>query len=445
MSQNNPLRALLDKQDILLLDGAMATELEARGCNLADSLWSAKVLVENPELIREVHLDYYRAGAQCAITASYQATPAGFAARGLDEAQSKALIGKSVELARKAREAYLAENPQAGTLLVAGSVGPYGAYLADGSEYRGDYHCSVEAFQAFHRPRVEALLDAGADLLACETLPNFSEIEALAELLTAYPRARAWFSFTLRDSEHLSDGTPLRDVVALLAGYPQVVALGINCIALENTTAALQHLHGLTVLPLVVLDSFFPGRCGAYVTIDNFEGARMAVRHLLSRGHRRIGHMASAVPISNFSERKQGLLAALSEYPEATLQSFPVGTTPEQAYSDMSAHLRRRPFDPALYPTAFFADNDIIAVSCIRAFREWGVRIPEDISVIGFDDVPLSCVTSPRLSTVRVEKETLGRLAITLLRDRMDNPAASAPVKLSVGTSLCLRESVRIL
>ena len=99
----------------------------------------------------------------------------------------------------------------------------------------------------------------------------------------------------------------------------------------------------------------------------------------------------------------------------------------------------------APYAEVFFADNDIIAVSCIRAFREWGVRIPEDISVIGFDDVPLSCVTSPRLSTVRVEKETLGRLAITLLRDRMDNPAADAPVKLSVGTSLCLRDSVRIL
>lgn len=139
MSQHNPLSAILDKQDFLLLDGAMATELEARGCDLADSLWSAKVLVENPALIREVHLDYYRAGAQCAITASYQATPAGLAARGFDEAQSKALIGKSVELARKAREAYLAENPQAGTLLVAGSVGPYGAYLADGAEYRGDY------------------------------------------------------------------------------------------------------------------------------------------------------------------------------------------------------------------------------------------------------------------------------------------------------------------
>ena len=107
MSQNNPLTAILEKQPFVVLDGAMATELEARGCNLADSLWSAKVLVENPELIREVHLDYYRAGAQCAITASYQATPAGFAARGLDEAQSKALIGKSVELARKARDDFV--------------------------------------------------------------------------------------------------------------------------------------------------------------------------------------------------------------------------------------------------------------------------------------------------------------------------------------------------
>lgn len=252
MSQINPLTSILAREPFVLLDGAMATELEARGCNLADSLWSARVLLENPQLIRDVHLDYFRAGAQVAITASYQATPAGFAACGLDEAQSKALIGKSVELARKAREAYLAENPQAGTLLVAGSVGPYGAYLADGSEYRGDYQRSAEDFQAFHRPRVEALLDAGADLLACETLPSFAEIKALAALLTAYPRARAWFSFTLRDAEHLSDGTPLSEVVAALAHYPHVVALGINCIALENTTAALRHLHGLTALPLVV-------------------------------------------------------------------------------------------------------------------------------------------------------------------------------------------------
>lgn len=168
MPQNNPLTAILAEHPFVLLDGAMATELEARGCDLTDSLWSAKVLMENPQLIYDVHLDYFRAGAQVAITASYQATPDGFAARGLDEAQSRSLIGKSVELARQARESYLAENPTAKGLLIAGSVGPYGAYLADGSEYRGDYQRSAQVFQEFHRPRVEALLDAGADLLACE-------------------------------------------------------------------------------------------------------------------------------------------------------------------------------------------------------------------------------------------------------------------------------------
>lgn len=252
MPQSNPLTAILAREPFILLDGAMATELEGRGCNLADSLWSAKVLMENPSLIRDVHLDYFRAGAQVAITASYQATPAGFAARGLDEQRARALIARSVTLAQEARAAYQAENTQAGPLLVAGSVGPYGAYLADGSEYRGDYQRSAEEFQAFHRPRIDTLLEAGVDLLACETLPSFAEISALAALLTESPSARAWFSFTLRDAQHLSDGTPLRDVIATLADYPQVLAVGINCIALEKTRDALRHLHSLTPLPLVV-------------------------------------------------------------------------------------------------------------------------------------------------------------------------------------------------
>lgn len=252
MPQNNPLTAILAESPFVLLDGAMATELEARGCDLADSLWSAKVLMENPQLIYDVHLDYFRAGAQVAITASYQATPEGFAARGLDETQSRALIARSVELARQARDAYRAENPAAKGLLIAGSIGPYGAYLADGSEYRGDYQRSAQAFQDFHRPRIDVLLEAGADLLACETLPSFDEIRALAQLLVEYPVAQAWFSFTLRDSQHLSDGTPLRDVLAFLADYPQILAVGINCIALENTVDALSYLHSQTPLPLVV-------------------------------------------------------------------------------------------------------------------------------------------------------------------------------------------------
>ncbi|PWC10586.1 homocysteine S-methyltransferase [Brenneria roseae subsp. americana] len=250
--RNNPVTEMLETASTIVLDGAMATELEARGCDLADPLWSAKVLVENPELIYQVHLDYFIAGAQCAITASYQATPLGFKARGFSEAQSLALIAKSVQLAAQAREDYLKANRQAGKRLIAGSVGPYGAYLADGSEYRGDYSLPQADMMAFHRPRMAALLNAGVDILACETMPSFEEIKALAELLTEFPQASAWFSFTLRDSEHLSDGTPLSDVLSLLHAYPQIVAVGINCIALDKVTAALTHLSSLTALPLVV-------------------------------------------------------------------------------------------------------------------------------------------------------------------------------------------------
>lgn len=236
----------------LVLDGAMATELEARGCDLSDALWSAKVLIEKPELIYQVHYDYFSAGAQVAITASYQATPQGFAKRGLSEKQSLELIARSVELASRARADYLSTQADAAALLVVGSVGPYGAYLADGSEYRGDYLLPQQEMMAFHRPRIQALVAAGADMLACETLPSFAEIQALAAVLLEFPATPAWFSFTLRDSDHLSDGTPLADVLAFLDKIPQVVALGINCIALDKVTAALKVFSALSAKPLVV-------------------------------------------------------------------------------------------------------------------------------------------------------------------------------------------------
>ncbi|HEJ7887821.1 TPA: homocysteine S-methyltransferase [Serratia liquefaciens] len=252
MSVNNPVATLLATHNTLILDGALATELEARGCDLSDPLWSAKVLIENPELIYQVHLDYFNAGAQCAITASYQATPQGFLRRGLDHEQSLALIAKSVHLAQQARSDFLAQHPQATPLLIAGSVGPYGAYLADGSEYRGDYALPQEEMIAFHRPRIRALAEAGVDLLACETLPSFTELQALLTLLQEFPTLGAWFAFTLRDSQHLSDGTPLTQVLAALHGNPQALAIGINCIALENVAPALRQFAVLTDKPLLV-------------------------------------------------------------------------------------------------------------------------------------------------------------------------------------------------
>ncbi|MEG3127654.1 homocysteine S-methyltransferase [Pantoea cypripedii] len=248
----NPIAQALSQTDTLILDGALATELEARGCNLADALWSAKVLMENPELIYQVHYDYFAAGAHCAITASYQATPQGFAQRGLDEAQALALIRQSATLAKRARDDYRAASGSSAPLLVAGSVGPYGAFLANGAEYRGDYALPEDEMKAFHRPRIAALLEAGVDLLACETLPSFAEAEALVSLLAEFPDSSAWFSFTLRDAQHISDGTPLSKVAALLNAAPQVVALGINCVALESVTPALRTLQALCDKPLLV-------------------------------------------------------------------------------------------------------------------------------------------------------------------------------------------------
>lgn len=248
----NPVAQALSQTDTLILDGALATELEARGCDLADTLWSAKVLMENPELIYQVHYDYFAAGAHCAITASYQATPQGFAQRGLDEAQSRALIQQSAVLAQRARDDYRAASGTAAPLLVAGSVGPYGAFLANGAEYRGDYALPEAEMKAFHRPRVAALLETGVDLLACETLPSFAEAQALVSLLAEFPDSSAWFSFTLRDANHISDGTPLSEVAALLNAAPQVVAVGINCVALESVTPALRTLQALCDKPLLV-------------------------------------------------------------------------------------------------------------------------------------------------------------------------------------------------
>lgn len=236
----------------IIIDGALASELQRRGCDLNDSLWSAKVLIEQPDLIRQVHYDYFKAGADCATTASYQASPLGFAKKGISLDESIKLIKKSVELAQQAKEQYLTQIGKNKLLFIAGSVGPYGAYLADGSEYTGNYQLSEEEFIEFHQIRIQALIDAKADILACETLPNFAEIKALVKVLKQYPSMTAWFSFTLKDANHLSDGSPLKEVIDYLNNVDQVVSVGINCIALEEVTAALTVLQTLTRKPLIV-------------------------------------------------------------------------------------------------------------------------------------------------------------------------------------------------
>ena len=239
----------------MILDGALATELERRGADLDDPLWSARILSEDPDLIAAVHYDYFAAGADLAISASYQASFEGFARRGLDEAGAAALMLLSVSLACTARDRFWADpaNRQ-GRLrpLVAASVGSYGAYLADGSEYRGDYGLSREELIDFHRPRMQVLAAAGADLLACETIPCRLEAEALLVLLREFPRSVAWLSFSCCDDAHLCHGESFAESVALANDSEQIVAVGLNCTAPRHVEGLLRHARPQTTKPLLV-------------------------------------------------------------------------------------------------------------------------------------------------------------------------------------------------
>jgi homocysteine S-methyltransferase len=248
---------LADPRHVIVLDGGLATELERCGCDLLDPLWSGKVLVDAPQLIEEVEATYLHAGARCVITASYQVTPQSLMEhRHLSEADAVAAIEESVRIAQRARAAHLQLYPKAAPVFIAGSVGPYGAYLADGSEYRGDYVRTAEEFKTFHRARIAALLRAGADVLAIETQPNAAEVRAVVSLLQAeYPSCRAWVSFTTSrtsPAEAMSDGTRWSEIIPVLEAAPQVIAMGVNCIPMAEASAALARLHTLTRMPLVV-------------------------------------------------------------------------------------------------------------------------------------------------------------------------------------------------
>ncbi len=229
----SPFEPFLEAHGVVVLDGALATELEARGADLRDPLWSAKALVEAPELVRAIHYDYYQAGADVATSASYQATFEGFAARGIAAPEAAELMKLSVRLAREARDAFWEEagKDNRPRPIVAASVGCYGAHLHDGSEYRGDYGLSVGQLVDFHRSRFAVLAESGADLLGCETVPCRLEAEALVRLFEEFPETPVWVSFSCRDGKHVSHGETLAECLDLVIERPQVIAAGINCTA----------------------------------------------------------------------------------------------------------------------------------------------------------------------------------------------------------------------
>jgi homocysteine S-methyltransferase len=238
----NPFDRILGSGNIIVLDGGLATELERRGADLRDPLWSGKVLVEDPDAIRRVHEAYFEAGADVAISASYQATFEGLAGRGIERDEAAKLMRRSVELAREAASA---------DQIVAASIGPYGAMLGNGAEYTGDYDKDEDELVGFHVPRMESLAEAGPDVFAVETIPSFVEAEALVRALERVPEIPAWVSFSCRDGGHVCDGTPIEKAVEVVAGAPSVLAVGVNCTSPLHVERLIETISGTTDKPVV--------------------------------------------------------------------------------------------------------------------------------------------------------------------------------------------------
>jgi homocysteine S-methyltransferase len=231
-------------RNVVVLDGGLSTALESAGHDLSDELWSARLLLADPDAIRAAHLAYYRAGAQVAITSSYQATFEGFARRGLSAAETEAALTAGVDLARRA--AAEVDGPR----WVAASVGPYGAMLADGSEYRGRYGLAPRELESFHRRRIEVLAQAAPDVLAVETIPDVEEAEAVLEVV-AGSGVPMWLSYSVRGARTCA-GQALEEAFGVVAGVDEVIAVGVNCCAPEDVANAVATARRVTGLPVVV-------------------------------------------------------------------------------------------------------------------------------------------------------------------------------------------------
>jgi len=271
-------RSILDGMHVL--DGGLATELAYQGARIDGPLWSAHVLEDEPEILLRVHRAYIAAGADCIATCSYQVSRMGYAEVGLPPEGADAALLRSVELARRAA----AEFPDR-KVLVAGSLGPYGAALHNGGEYHGNYDCSHADLVRFHRERIEVFANAGKeqapDLLAFETFPSLDEVRAVGEALEPWPSLQAWFSFSCRDELHVSHGERVADSAAVVARFPQTVAVGVNCVPPKWIPSLINELRKGSDKPVMVYPNSGEGwdaerRCWTGVTDPGDFGEKAA-------------------------------------------------------------------------------------------------------------------------------------------------------------------------
>ena len=281
---DNPFAPWLNAGRTVILDGGLGTELERRGHQNLGRLWSSALVETNPSALREVHRDFLTAGADVIATATYQASMPTLIECGHDRQSAAQVLRAAVQLVIEERDAH------ASTALVAASIGPFGAHLADGSEYTGGYNVTADDLYQFQSERWHILADSAADIFACETMPSMADVQAIVRLLHETPDRWAWISLMCRDANHLADGTSLSDVFAILNDIPNLAAIGANCIPPRLAPAIMDTFRASTSLPLMVypnasnawdmkmgqkLDDLSPTEFAAESTTWNSHGAQI--------------------------------------------------------------------------------------------------------------------------------------------------------------------------
>lgn len=251
---------LLVENPPFIIDGGLSNVLEEQGWDLNHKLWTANLLEKNPDAIIGAHLLYIKSGAQCITTSSYQASIPGLIAFGYNKNAAEKLILKSIQLAEIAINMALDSGIIDHKPLIAASIGPFGAYLADGSEYRGDYEISDEALRNFHIERIRLLDTTNADVLACETIPSLQEARVLSDLLFHVDKP-SWVSFSCRDEQHVNDGSKIKECVSIFRNHPLVFAVGVNCTAPKYISGIIEHIKASKVGKKIIV---YPNSGEAY-------------------------------------------------------------------------------------------------------------------------------------------------------------------------------------
>lgn len=250
----NIFEQILEKQKAIIIDGALGTQIQKNGHNVSDSLWSAKFLDEDPQVIKDVHMQYLDSGADIIITSSYQASFEGFLKKGFTYEKVVELLKLSINIAIEARDEFWENNSDTNRIkpLVAASIGPYGAYLADGSEYSGNYEISDEELKNFHKKRLEVLIQTNPDIYAFETIPSLNEAKILCELIDEFNLTNSWITFSAKDDSFTNAGNEINESIKILENTKSLGAIGINCTAPQYMPKLIKNIKANTNKPIVI-------------------------------------------------------------------------------------------------------------------------------------------------------------------------------------------------